>query len=161
MLELSREQVSPAPSVAPKITRVGVAGLVIALLALAAAALSPWAVDALEPERKPIDEVAVEVAGRIKDRLAAKAKGKEYVPPAEVRRVNRAKWYSGGVVGAGVLAVCIGVVGLVARHDGRLNSATVAVGASAVAFQYVLMLAAALLVILLVGLILSAFSGGT
>ena len=60
--------VQPSPR---KITRVGIAGLVIALLALAAAALSPWAVDALEPEKKPMDQVAVEVAGRIKDRLAA------------------------------------------------------------------------------------------
>jgi hypothetical protein len=69
-------------------TRVGVAGLVIALLALAAAALSPWAVDALEPERKPVDQVAVEVAGRIRDRLAAKARGQEYVAPAGPRRAD-------------------------------------------------------------------------
>ena len=150
-----------AQSAPRRITRVGVAGLVIALLALAAAAMSPWAVDALEPEKKPIDEVAVEVAGRIKDRLAAKAKGQEYVAPAEPRRTHWDKWYSGGVVGAGVLAVCVGVIGLVARHDTRLNSATIAVGAAAVAFQYVLMIAAALLLILLVGLVLSAIGGLT
>ena len=65
-----------------------------------------------------------------------------------------------GVVGAGVLAICIGVIGLVARHDGRLNSATVAVGVSAIVFQFALMIAAALLLILLVGLVLSAIAGG-
>ena len=146
----------PAPR---KVTRAGVAGLVIGLLALVAAALSPWAVGALEPERKPIDQVAVEVAGRIKDRLAAKAKGQEYVAPAEPRGVDWAKWYPAGVVAAGILAVCIGVVGLVAGHDGRLNSATVAVGASAVILQYALLIAAALLLILLVGLVVSAVGG--
>ena len=147
---------APAPR---KITQLGVAGLVIGLLALAGAALSPWAVGALEPEKKPIDQVAVEVAGRIKDRLAAKAKGQAYVAPAEPRGVDWSKSYTFGVVAAGVLAVCIGVVGLVAHHDGRLNSATVAVGASAVVFQYALMIAAALLLILLVGLVLSAIGG--
>ena len=146
----------PAPRT---ITRIGVAGLVVGLLALAAAALSPWAVAALEPEKKPIDQVAVEVAGRIKDRLAAKAQGQEYVAPAEPRGVDWSKWYTGVVVAAGVLAICVGVVGLVAHHDGRLNSATVAVGASAVVFQHALMIAAALLLILLVGLVLSVIGG--
>ena len=149
--------VQPAPR---KFTRVGILVLVIALAALAAAALSPWAVGALEPEKKPIDQVAVEVAGRIKNRVTAKARGEQYVAPAEPRRTDWSKWYSFGVVVAGVLAVCIGVVGLVARHDGRLNFATVAVGASAVVLQYALLIAAALLLILLVGLVLSAMDGG-
>ena len=145
-----------------RITTLGIAGLVVALLALVAAVMSPWATDALEPEAKPIDEVAVDVAGRIKDRLVAKAKGQEYVAPAEPRRANWSRWYSGTVVGAGALAVCVGVIGLVARHDTRLNAATVAVGASAIIFQYVLLIAALLLLILLVGLILSAVGvGGT
>ena len=143
-----------------KVTALGVAGLAIALLALAGAALSPWAVDALEPEARPIDEVAVEVAGRIKDRLAARAKRQEYIPPQEPKRTQWSKWYSGGVVGAGVIAVAIGVIGLVAGHDLRLNAAAIAVGASAIVFQYALMIAAAVLVILFVGLILSVIGGG-
>jgi hypothetical protein len=132
---------------------------VVALVALAAAAMGPWVVDALEPERKPVDEVAADVVGRVKDRLAARAKGREYVAPAEPKRVNWAWWYNGGVVAAGVLAVGIGVVGLVLRHDGRLNSATVAVGASAVVFQYAIVIAAVLLLLLLVGLVFAAFGG--
>jgi hypothetical protein len=143
-----------------KITHLGIAGLAISLLALMAAALSPWAIDALEPETKPIDQVAAEVAGRIKDRIAAKAKGQEYIAHAEPQRTDRSKWYSGSVIAAGVLAVCIGVVGLVAKHDGRLNAATIAIGATAIVFQYALIIAAALLLILLVGLILSVLGGG-
>ena len=142
------------------VTRMGIFGLVIALLALAAAALSPWAVEALEPVKKPIDQVAVEVAGQIKDRLTAKVTGREYVAPVAATGVNWSKIYTASVVGGGVLAICIGVVGLVAHHNGRLNSATIAVGASAILFQYALMIAAALLLILLVGVILSAIGGG-
>lgn len=144
-----------------RITPIGIAGLVIALLSLAAAALSPWVVAALAPEKKPLDQVAVEVAGRIKDRLVAKAKRQEYVAPVEPSQTDWARRYTASVIGAGVLAICIGIVGLVAHHDGRMNSATIAVGASAVLFQYALMFAAALLLILLIGLILSAVGGGT
>jgi hypothetical protein len=155
------EQTASVESIPRKTTRIGIAGLVLALLALAAAALSPWAIDALEPEKKPIDEVAVGIAGRIKERLVAKAKGQPYVAPAEPQRANWAKRYTGGVVGIGMVALCIGVIGLVARHDARLNSATVAVAASAIVFQYVLMIAAALLLILLIGLVVSVIDGGT
>ena len=145
----------------PKITRIGIAGLVIALLALAAAVLSPYVIDALEPEKKPIDQVAVEIAERIKDRLAAKAKGQAYAAPEEPKAVNWSKWYTASVIAAGVLALAIGVVGLVARHDARLNAATISVAVSAILFQYALMLATALLLILLIGLIISAFTGSS
>jgi hypothetical protein len=144
-----------------KITRIAIAGLVLALLALAAATLSPWAIDALQPEKKPLDQVAVEVATRIKDRLAAKAKGQEYLPPAEPKKTDPSKWYTPSVIAAGVLALCIGIVSLVAHHDARLNAATIVVAASAIIFQYALMIAATLLLILLIGLILSAISAST
>ena len=154
----------PATAIQPVVRKVkpaGIAGLAIALVALAAAALSPWALDAIQPQTKPIDEVAADLAGRITDRLVAKAKGQEYIAPVEPQRADWSKWYSGSVIGAGVLAVCIGVIGLVCRHDGRLNLATVAVGTSAIILQYALMIVVALLLILLVGLILSALGGGT
>ena len=142
-----------------KIRPIGIVGLALALIALAAAVLSPWAIDAIDPQSKPIDEVAADVVGRFQDRLIAKAKGEEYVAPAEPQDTNWCKWYSAGVVGVGLLAVCIGVIGLVCHHDGRLNSATIAVGASAIVFQYALMIAAAVLLILLVGLVLSTVGG--
>lgn len=64
------------------------------------------------------------------------------------------------MIGAGVLAIAIGVIGLLAHHDGRLNSATIALGAPAIVFQYALMIAAALLLILLIGLVLSVIGAG-
>lgn len=140
---------------------VGIAGLVIALIALVAAALSPWIIEALDPKPTTLDEAAVEMSVRIKDRLAAKAKGQEYVAPAKPQRVNLAKYYAAGVIGAGALAACIGVVGLVCRHDHRLNSATIAVGAAAVVFQYALILAGLFLLILLVALIVWVTGAGS
>ena len=60
------------PSKTRRVTAPSVAGLVIALVALVGAVLSPWIVAALEPEAKSIDEVAVDLSVRFKDRLAAK-----------------------------------------------------------------------------------------
>ncbi len=40
---------------------VGGIGLAFALLGLVAAIMSPWIIDAIEPDQKPIDEAAVEV----------------------------------------------------------------------------------------------------
>ncbi len=148
------EAVATSPS--RKITRLGIAGLVVAFLALAAAVLSPWVIDALEPDRPPIDEVAADVAVRIKDRIVAKAKGQTYATPANPERAGWAKAYPVGVIAAGFLAVVVGVIGLVAHHHRRLNTATVAVGTSAIVFQYALLIAAALLLILLIGLIFSS-----
>jgi hypothetical protein len=140
-------------------TPIGIAGLVIALIALGAAVLSPWAVEALTPQKKPIDQIAADLAGQIQDRLAAKAKGQVYVAPAGPKGVDWSKWYPASVIAAGVVATCIGVVGLVAHHDVRLNSATIAVGVSAIVFQYALIIAATLLLILLIGLVLWAIGG--
>ncbi len=153
------EHALPAAATKRPATRVGVAGLVIGLLALAAAVLSPWAVRALEP-RPPVDELAVDLAGRIKDRLAAKAKGQPYVAPAEPRRFGSGDWYIVGVLALGTIAVGVGVVGLAFGHDVRLNAVAVAVGAAAIVFQYALLLAAAVLIILLVGFILMKAGAG-
>ena len=133
-----------------------IGGLAVALVALVAAVISPWVLDALQPEAKPIDEVAVDFAVRIKERLAAKIKGKEFIPPPEEKRFNWDKWYPAGTVTCGVIAICLGVVGFVRHEDIRLNGATVTVGLSAILFQYFLMLASILILILLIGFVLSA-----
>lgn len=135
------------------------AGLVIAFLALTLAVLSPWITDALTPERerKPIDEVAVEVATKIKDRLVAKAKGEEFVAePAVDTSIDIGKWYPPSVIGIGLFAACLGVVGFTRHESNRVSASAVAVGLAAIVFQYFLLLAAAIILILLIGFILSA-----
>jgi hypothetical protein len=132
-----------------------------ALLSLLAATLSPWMIHWIDPQPRAIDEVAVEVVSRIKDRLVAKARGEPYIAPAEPDRFDAAQWYAGCVIAAAGLAICVGVIGLVCRHHARLNTAIVAVAAAAIVFQYMLILAAALLLVLLVGLVLWSLPGGT
>lgn len=136
---------------------VGGIGLAFALLGLVAAIMSPWIIDAIEPERKPIDEAAVEVATKIKDRLIAKAKGQEYIPAAETGTgFDIAKWYPAGTIALGLCGICLGVGGFCRREDVRVTGSSVTIGLAAIVFQYFLLLAAAIIFVILVGLILSA-----
>ena len=154
----TKEQTALSTSIdSPRRSVVAGVGLVIALLGLIAAVLSPWILDAIEPERKPIDEVAVEFATKVKDRLIAKAKKQEYVPPVQKDKgFDIAKWYPAGTITLGLCGICLGVGGFCKHEDVRISGSSVAVGLAAIVFQYFLMLAAAILLFLLVGIILSA-----
>jgi hypothetical protein len=118
--------------------------------------MSPWIVDAIEPKRKPIDEAAVDVATKIRDRLVAKAKGEAYVSPIEDDTSwNVAKWYPAGTIALGLCGICLGVGGFCRREDSRITGSSVTIGFAAIVFQYFLLLAAAIIFIMLVVLILS------
>ena len=152
------ESVSTKRTSKRRITRVGIAGLAVAMIALLAAFLSPWIVGLLDPNPKPIEDIASDVALNIKARVTAKLKGEEYVSTRGSQSAGSwSKIYPAIVVGAAGLAVCLGVVGLVRKEDRRLNFATIGVGASAIIFQYFILIAATLLFILLIAVILSAF----
>ena len=136
---------------------VGGIGLAFALLGLVAGIMSPWIIDAIEPERKPIDEAAVEVATKIKDRLIAKAKGQEYIPAVETKTgFDIAKWYPACTIALGLCGICLGVGGFCRHEDVRITGSSVTIGLAAIVFQYFLLLAAAIIFFMLVGLILSA-----
>jgi len=148
----SQQVISPT-----KRSILGVVGLVFALLGLVAAIMSPWLIDAIDPERKPIDEAAVEVAVKIKDRLIAEAKGQEYIAPIEKEtRFDIAKWYPAGTIALGLCGICFGVGGFCRHENLRITGSSVTVGLAAIVFQYFLLLAAAIIFFMLVGLILSA-----
>ncbi|WP_068141289.1 hypothetical protein [Roseimaritima ulvae] len=136
---------------------VGGIGLAFALLGLVAAIMSPWIIDVLEPGRKPIDEAAVEVATKIKDRLIAKAKGDEYIPPVETETgFDIGKWYPAGTIALGLCGICFGIGGFCRHEDLRITGSSVTVGLAAIVFQYFLLLAAAIIFFMLVAIILSA-----
>lgn len=135
----------------------GEVGLTFALLGLAAAVMSPWIIGAIKPDPKPIDEAAVEVALKIKDRLIAKAKGEEYIPPVEPETgFDFAKWYPACTITLGLCGICLGVGGFCRNENVRITGSSVTVGLAAIVFQYFLLLAAALIFFMLVGLILNA-----
>jgi len=145
---------TPDQSDTRRSARFGVIGLVVALFALVAAVLSPWIVGALEPEAKPIDQIAVDAAIRIKDRLAAKIKGEEFVaPPPEEKQFDFGKWFPAGTITLGVFAICCGTIGFVRHEDLRMNGSAVTIGLAAIVFQYFLLIAAALIVILLIAIV--------
>lgn len=138
-----------------KASRVGIVGLVVALLAFAGAALAPWVVEALEPQRKPFDEVVVDGALKIKDRFIAKIKGEAFAEAPEPQRWSWANAYPAFVVAAAVLAMALGIVDFVRAGDARLNGATVTVGLAAIILQYFVVVAVLLLLFLLVGFVLT------
>ena len=143
-----------------RVDKLGWIGLGLSLAALLGAVLSPWVVDWLEPDPKPIDQVAVDVAVKVKERLSAKLNGQESGTVVQRSSNSWSTTYPASVVGLGAIAVCLGIVGFVGRLDPRVSSATVAIGASAILFQYFLLLAGAVLVILLVGIVIYALVGG-
>ena len=104
-----------------------------------------------------MDEVAVEFATKVKDRLIAKAKNQEYVPPVEKDEgFDFEKWYPVGTISLGLCGICFGVGGFCKHEDGRIAGSSVAVGLAAIVFQYFLILAATIILILLVAVVLSA-----
>lgn len=137
-------------------SRIGIVGLAISLVALGGAALSPWVLKIVQPEPVALDEVAVDATLRIRDRIAARIRGEEFVSPPKQNPTHWSDWYPMVVIATGVIAIAIGVVEFVRGGHIRLNASTVAVGLSAIILQYFLLLAALVLVCLLVGLILSA-----
>ncbi|MEX2215632.1 MAG: hypothetical protein WD768_16085 [Phycisphaeraceae bacterium] len=144
-----------------RITPVGIAGLIVALIALVGAVMSPWIIEHLEPEPRPVDEVVADAAVKIKERISANLKGEKYIAPSSAteKGLNWSKVYPATVVGVAALAICIGVFGFVRANDRRLNVTTVGVGAAAIVFQYVILISAAILFILFVVAILSVLGG--
>ena len=139
-----------------KIATYSASGLVIGFIAFIAAVLSPWIMDSIAPSSKTIDEVAVDVAVNIKDRLVAKAKGQAFVPKTkDVKALNLRRWYPGTTIGIGVLGICLGVVGYTRHENSRMSASAVTVGLAAIVFQYFLILAMAIILILLIGFILN------
>ncbi len=132
-------------------------GLAIAFVALIAAVMSPWILDSISPPAKTIDEVAVDVAVNIKDRLVAKAKGQEFVVKSKNDVTSSLRqWYPPTTIGIGLLGMCLGVIGFTRHESTRVSAAAVTVGLAAIMFQYFLLLAAAIILILLIGVILNA-----
>lgn len=157
MTETEHQTARPTSNDSPRRSVVAGVGLVLAMFGLIAAVLSPWILDTIEPQRKPIDEVAVEFATKVKDRLVAKARKQEYVPPVQADEgFDFTKWYPAGTITLGLCGICLGVGGFCKHEDVRISGASVAVGLAAIVFQYFLLLAAAILFLLLVAIILSA-----
>jgi len=122
-------------------------------LAVIAAVLPTWVLPLVAPP-EPVDKVVVDTAQNIKDRLIAKAAGKEYKEP-----VRKTDWYQLLAVVAvtlGVGALVFSAISFVSHEPWRFAVAGAALGAGAILFQFSLMVAIALIGILFVAVILNA-----
>ena len=154
------EMADPESSQRKRVSILGWIGLCVAFLALGSAVLSPWIIETLDPP-KPIEEVAVDKAVEIKNRLKAKLSGKQYQPEKDSESPRHSRWVFPSVIALGVISIGFGLVGFVRRDDLRVSGTTTALGISAILFLYFLIIAGAVLLILLIGVVLAAIMGGT
>ena len=133
-------------------------GLIIGLVALAAAFLSPNIAQAIDPPTPPVEEVVVDLAARVIDAAKAKATGEEYRPAAVVPEIPSRFIYP-AVVGLGILAAALGVAALFRSEDRTMAGGAIALGVGAVVVQWAMMLVGAILLLLLVLAIIGLLTG--
>jgi hypothetical protein len=133
-------------------------GLVIGILALAAAFLSPWIAEQIDPPARPVEVVDVDFAARLAEAAKAKMKGEQYAAPAAAPKPSR--FVVPTVIGAGMFAALLGVIGGLRSEDRFLSGGAVALGVGAAAVQWSIVIASALVLLLLIGAIIAAFQSG-
>lgn len=118
-----------------KMRRWGLGGTLIGLIALVAAVLPLWVLPAIFPPR-PIDQVIVDTATKVKERLVAQAKGEEY--QVRVEKNAAAVWYQACSIAAislGLVALGLAAFSFLRREDWRYTGAAAALGGGAIAFE--------------------------
>lgn len=134
-------------------------GLIVGLVALAAAFLSPQIAEAIDPPTPPVEEVAVDLASRIIDAAKAKATGEEYQPAAAPQQLPSRFIYP-VVVGLGMIAAAFGVAAFIRSEDRTMAGGAIALGIGAAVVQWSMMMVGAILLILLVVAIIGFLTGG-
>jgi hypothetical protein len=138
----------------------GIIGSVVGLLGLIAAVLPLWLLPAIYPPR-PADQVIVDTAQRVRDRIAARVRGVEYEARQETN--PREFWYrafSVAAVSLGLIAIALAVVSVLRREEWRYAGTAAAVGVGAIAFQAVMAALGALIAIVIIALIIQHFGLG-
>lgn len=145
-------------SVTPRSRIAGSVGAIIGMLALALAVLPIWVLPAIFPP-PPVENLIVDTASRLKQRVVAKAQGVEY---REVRPVDPAERWSRAcsvaAISLGLAAIGCAVFSFLRREPLRYAGTAAAIGASAIAFE-VAMLALGVLIVLALIAIVSHYLG--
>lgn len=134
----------------------GLAGVVVGCVALAAAFLSPWLAEAIDPS-PPLEVVVADKAVKIRDAVKAKLAGEKYVPERPVRAgaVLPPVVIAAGLVGAG-----LGLVSLFKRETRMFSASAMTIGVSAVIVQWMVVAAAVIIGLLVLYVIFSFLTGG-
>ena len=134
----------------------GLAGVVVACVALAAAFLSPWLAEAIDPS-PPLEEAVADKAVKIRDAIKARLAGEDYV---QERRVRVRAVLPPVVIAAGLAGAGLGLVSLFKRETRLFSASAMTIGVSAVVVQWMVVAAAAIIGLLVLYLVFSFLTGG-
>jgi hypothetical protein len=141
-----------------KTRTIGIVGIIAGFLALAAAFLSPWIRDAIDPPAKPIEQTAVDFAGRLAEAAKAKLKGEAYVPAIATEPLP-SRFLFPGVIGLGMVAAGLGIASLIKSEPRIVGGGAIALGVGAAVVQWSILVAGAIFFILLVMIVMSLLGG--
>jgi hypothetical protein len=134
-------------------------GIVVGALALGVGILH-FFLGPISPPN-PLEEVVADQAARIHAAVVAKVKGQEApAPEPETSRFDPDRIVSSGSAVAGFVALMFGVVAFVRREDIRMTGSAAALGAGAIAFQFVLIALGAIVLAIMIAGALSALASG-
>ena len=136
----------------------GLVGLVVGVLALGGA-LAHFFVGPINPP-PPLETIAAEKVVKIKESIAAKLRGEELPQTGTVRGWDADRVVETSTAMTGFLAMVLAIVSFIRREDLRVSGSAAAVGAGAVAFQFVIAALGALILVILIAAILGSLGGG-
>ncbi|MBN2684120.1 MAG: hypothetical protein JXR40_02470 [Pontiellaceae bacterium] len=124
-------------------------GLVISILALTAAFLSPWIIDKLTPP-KSTKERAVELVKELKKAILEDESTAQKTP----KEKNPGWFVAPTVIGFSMLGVVFGVIGTIREEKTLPGRLAIGLGVAAATVQWSLLLVGALIIVLLLAAVL-------
>lgn len=137
----------------------GIIGIVFGFLALAAAFLSPWLGEALDPPKPTAEERVVDFAFRIAEAAKAKAKGEDYTP-ANVSKPRPSRHVFPSIIAMGLIAAGLGIASLLASEPRMLGIGALALGLGAIAVQWSILILASIFAVVIILALLSYLMDG-
>jgi hypothetical protein len=111
----------------------GLVGLIVAFTGLAGAIFAPLAFEVQRPPPKQLSNVLADTAAKIKEKVT---KSEAPAPPP-----RQTDWRVVAIITAsalGFISTALGTASWIRREDLRIRGVAIAVGVTAIAFQYVL-----------------------
>ncbi len=137
----------------------GWSGLALGILALGLALLPGWIAPIYDPPSRPIQQKAADWVGELKDKAIAAIRMESAPPPPPAEAGN--PWRNPRVKLAslvlGFSALVLGILAFVRHEDQRMVACAVALGAGAIAAEYLLTAAMILAFAVLVGVVLARY----
>lgn len=136
----------------------GLSGAGLGGIALLLAVFTFWA-GPFSPQ-PTLESTVAEKAAAIKNATLDALLGKEVQPTYVEKKWDIDKYISVTIPVIAVFAILLAVISFIVREPLRISASAAALGASAIAFQFIAMYAMALLVVLLICAVLAGLSPG-